>query len=413
MAEGIVSSFIRMGQESALKDWAAKQYGQSNPGLASLAAADPEMFKSVLPDIIKHEQEGKAIADYYGASSRPQQQPAIPEGVPQNADSVLARMAQSEQQPQQNDNALRKYQAMAYLPSALQSVAAQQMMFENPTAGGGVNTNGSTPEEIMKSLNPNVAATVKSMLEGRQAPPSSFAQKSPYWQQMMAIANQVDPEFDQTAWKQRVDTTNDMISTKGKSRQSINSAEMAINHLVHLQEQNKKLGGWGVLNEAVRNPIMTATNDPRIGPYNNTAKNAADEISKVMTGTSGGTGEDRATRFKQLSADAGSPEVREATIQNQIDLIMGKLEPMADSYNKAMGKSIKPLELLSPATQAAFKKLRGEDAPFVDPSGNYKAQDRGPGAILEKSTANVSPTSSPAVSKDAYIAELKRRGMMK
>lgn len=401
---GILDFITEQNRSSALRDWASSQYGQSNPGLAALAQADPEMFKSVLPDIIKHEQEGKAISDYYGVTNQPQPE----QGTPQDGDSALASMAQPRQD---NSGAIKKLQAMAYLPSSLQSVAAQQMMFDGvPGQQQGQAQSDQTPEDFLKTLRPEIGNQVKAMVEGRMAPPSSFALKSPYWQQMISAASKVDPNFDMTAWKQRNDTIKDMVSSGGKGRTQINSMEMAINHLVHLQEQNKALGGWGSLNESVRNPIMEATNDPRLATYNNTAKNAADEMSKVMTGSSGGTGEDRSTRFKALSADAGSPEVREATIQNQIDLLMGKLEPMADSYNKAMGKAIKPLELLSPATQAALTKLRGGQAStFTDEQGNYAAQDRGPGAILEKPSG----TAAPADNKDALIQELKRRGLMK
>src|ERR1700749_466741 len=63
-----------------------------------------------------------------------------------------------------------------------------------------------TGEDYIATLPRGMAPTVKSMIEGRMAPPSSFAQSKPYWQQMMSAANQADPSFDQSQWSSRVTT---------------------------------------------------------------------------------------------------------------------------------------------------------------------------------------------------------------
>jgi hypothetical protein len=60
---------------------------------------------------------------------------------------------------------------------------------------------GATVEERLQNIPPEVRNTVKSMLDARQAPPSSFAMKGEYWQSMMRLAQQVDPEFDQAKWQ--------------------------------------------------------------------------------------------------------------------------------------------------------------------------------------------------------------------
>lgn len=407
---GMLATYLLdSANRSRAQDYASQQYGADSPQ-AAFANAFPEQFAATEAQKYQKQAEGNAIAQFYGGGlqSQPQAQgaPEIPQGQPMDLDSALSQMGQQTHQ-QTPDNSAR-YQAMAYLPSSLQTIAAQQMMFEGQGMGGNSagTLPGDTPEERIANLqktNPAIGATVKSMVEGRMAPPSSFALKTPYWQQAMQIANQVDPNFDQTLWQQRSKTVQDVISPSGKSRQNINSIETAINHLSQLQDANKELGGWGALNQFVRNPIMSATNDPRLGQYTTIAKTSADEVAKATAGPGGSTVGDRDERFKQFSADQ-SPEVRQKNIETAVHLLLGRLEPVASSYNAAMGKAIDPVELLSPTTQTAYKKITGTLPDFTNQQGGYQQQPRG---------SAIQQTASPLghLSDDQLLQLAKQKGL--
>src|SRR6202034_2763228 len=70
---------------------------------------------------------------------------------------------------------------------------------------------------------------VQAMIEGRQPPPSSFALAKPYWQNMIAAAQNVDPTFDAAGWSGRVAGVKDFAS--GKSAEMVRSANQTLQHV--------------------------------------------------------------------------------------------------------------------------------------------------------------------------------------
>lgn len=385
---GMLATYLLdSANRSRAQDYAAQQYGADSP-MAQYAAAFPSEFAAVEAQKYQKQAEGSAIAQFYGggqkqATSIPVEQPqGIQQGVPQDADMALQAVAQGagvdnsgitwngpRQQPQQQaqpDNSAR-YQAMAYLPSALQSVAAQQMMMEGV---GGPNASGDGPLTL-EDLNPNIAPTIKSMLEGRSDP--SLMKRNAQTPMLLQIANRIDPNFDQTTWAARNQAVKD-LSPGGKDRLKINSSEALLNHLAELQDSNKKLGGTWLLN-GVWNAINAPFN-PALKDYQVNQKTAGDEYASVLAGVNGSTEAGREDS-EGLFTPNQSPELRKTAIMKAAQLAMEKVEPIASSYNAALGKAQRPIELMSPKAQASYAKLFGDNNTLAGPQGQYTPEPRG------------------------------------
>ena len=52
-------------------------------------------------------------------------------------------------------------------------------------------------------MDPNIAAMVHGLIAGTQQMPSSFAQRSPYWQNIIALTRRIYPNFDAATYPAR------------------------------------------------------------------------------------------------------------------------------------------------------------------------------------------------------------------
>lgn len=395
---GDFSSFIdTIGQQnelSGLQQWAAAGGASADPNYSQLAQLAPRAYQQIVPSLIQKQQEATALQQYYG---QPAQQapdpsannPTVPQGVPLDADNALAALSQQKpdangitwngpsQQPPPNPQAtaLSKVAAIANLPPALQGLAAQQLQFLSQP------NSGLTGDDFLKTLPPGIADTVKGIAQGTRPYPTGNSAKNPMGQFLQQAVGQYEPGFDATQWAQRNKTVLDFNSTGGKSRQSIVAIETALNHLSDLQDKSDALGQAGGLlggkwGNSIKNEALDLSSDPDYIAYNNVAKTAADEVAKATAGPGGSTEGDRANRLASFTAD-NNLAGRKAAIQSSIELLNGRLEPLAEGYNNAMGTAMRPTELLSPKAQVAYAKIMGQPSPNVTASGNYNpAQDQ-------------------------------------
>lgn len=231
----------------------------------------------------------------------------------------------------------------------------------NPTASTGLP--GETPlplptgEEFLKTLPQPIADQVKGIADGRIAFPGGFALKSPYWQRMVTLVSQYDPNFDAVNYNARNKTRSDF--TSGKSAQNITAFNTAIQHLDTLYNSIDGLenSGFRVWNK-IANPIRENA-DPKYAAAMQkfqTARTAvADELTRAFRGM-GGNVHDIIQWEKNINS-ADSPEALRASISQAIELLNGRLESVADQYNRGMGTTKQPIELLSPKAQEAVRKM--------------------------------------------------------
>lgn len=101
---------------------------------------------------------------------------------------------------------------------------------------GGAIDSGATGQAVLDSMKPGDRGIVQAIIDGRQSPPSSFAQKTPYWQGMMRAVNAADPQWsEQRAQVRKAFTT----GTDGRNIGALNTAAV---HLDALQQAASALG---------------------------------------------------------------------------------------------------------------------------------------------------------------------------
>lgn len=236
---------------------------------------------------------------------------------------------------------------------ATQAEKVREFNLTNPMAasGGGAGAQ-------LSAMPPATQAMVKAMLEGRQSPPSGMALKTPYWQNMLALANSADPTFDQTQWGARASARKDMMGG-GKSYQTMNAGNTVIQHLGHLNDQISNVSGVGI--PVVGDPINATMNylsNPLTGgvnTYNDTLGHLAEETTKFYRGT-GGSEADVSRNMENLSPSM-STTAKQAGVKNTVSLVYGKLAPMVEQYNKTMGTDFKPSHFLSTQAVSTLNKM--------------------------------------------------------
>lgn len=231
----------------------------------------------------------------------------------------------------------------------------------NGSANAGASS-GLSGDAFLSTLPPGAATQVRALAEGRMQFPGGFALKSPYWQQMISAVSQYDPNFDAVNYNARSKTYNDF--TSGKSRQNLTSIDTAINTLAQLQDANDKLGG-GQVGNWIRNQGLNQLSDPDLRTYSTLAKTAADEVTKAVVGGSGGGVGDREARMEALSPNQ-SPEARKAAINAMITELNSRLDPLAQAYTQGMGTSKQGIDLLTPNTANAYRRIMGIDPPQLN-----------------------------------------------
>lgn len=212
-----------------------------------------------------------------------------------------------------------------------------------------------TGEDFLKTQPKPVADQVKALAEGRMAFPAGFALKSPYWQHMIQMVSQYDPQFDAVNYNARAKTRADF--TSGKSAQSINALNTVIGHMQTLSDAADKLDNtpypaWN----SVTNTLASATGDPRIKQFDATKKAVIDELTRVYRGTGGSEG-DIKMWGDQISA-ANSPQQLHGVIGQIGDLLDSKLQALGAQYKQGMGTTEMPIQLVTPHAASALDVLR-------------------------------------------------------
>lgn len=234
----------------------------------------------------------------------------------------------------------------------------------NPTPSG---------DTLLKSLPPQTAAQVKALAEGRMGFPSGMALSKPYWQQMLSLTAQYDPQFDAANPTSRSATRKDF--TSGKSAQNITALNTVVGHLDHLDRSIDGLGNYagnepGPLLGLPLGPLAKANNALAHGLADasgtgqrykdfETAKTAvANELTRVFRGT-GGAEADIQGWMKQLDSSSSPAELK-TVVRSMATLMKSRLEAVGEQYKQGLGVSKDPITLLTPDKQAAFQRLMGQ-----------------------------------------------------
>lgn len=217
---------------------------------------------------------------------------------------------------------------------------------------------GNTIEERLNSAPKQFRATLKAMLEGRAEALKGFSLRSPMGQNLMRLANDVDPSFDATTFSQRMGAHKDLLGG-GAGYKALQAASTSISHLGRLADQVPTVSGAALpfvgsyLNAGINAAESPFTGGPTA--YRDTLGHLAEETTRLYRGT-GGNEADIERTLKNLSENRSTTE-KMAGIENTVHLIYGRVQSQTDAYNKAMGTDFPPGHFLSPSARKVIAKL--------------------------------------------------------
>lgn len=229
-----------------------------------------------------------------------------------------------------------------------------------------------TGDAYLSTVPKNLATQIKALSDGRLPLPSSFALKTPYWQQMLQMTAQYDPTFDAANAKTRVKTR--LEFTSGKAAANITSFNTVLGHLDNLDKSIDSLNNTNVpFWNRLTNLAAYETGDTKFQKaYKDftASKNAATrELTRAFRLSSGNVS-DIKDFDKELDA-ADGPEALHETVKKYVDLLASRINALGEQYNAGMGKSSDPINLLDPRARQVFQRLAGEGGGITPPTAGW------------------------------------------
>lgn len=231
-----------------------------------------------------------------------------------------------------------------------------------------------TGQEYLDSLPPNIAARVKGIVEGREAPPPGGS-RAPQAQALLNAAAQYEPGFDFTQWGARHSSAKDFSA--GKSAEMVRSANQTIHHVGELVGSMDRLNNSQFpMYNAVGNTINTNLGKSAVTEFQPNAHAVAEELSKVFKGANMSDAEIH--QWEASLSPNMSPEQQRASVGKLMQLLNGSLSALEEKRARGMGQaaSEKAPPLLGEDAQKTLAAisgwLSGQPAPKPAMPGGYR-----------------------------------------
>lgn len=224
-----------------------------------------------------------------------------------------------------------------------------------------------TGDPYLATIDPQIAEQVRAISEGRQPFPTGQMMRTPYGKRLIDALSQYDPNFDAVNYQSRNATRKDF--TSGNAAKNITSFNTAIGHLGTLAQAAEDLNNGPVpLWNSAEN--MFARNvSPDFAKREQkfkVAKNAAvEELTKAFKGTAGSLTE--VQQWEKAINEADSPEALQGAIQQAVELLNSRIEAVGQQYNRGMGTTRDPLDLLDPHAKDTLLSLKAGDKANTPP----------------------------------------------
>lgn len=242
-----------------------------------------------------------------------------------------------------------------------------------------------TGKEYLATLPKAQANTVQMMVEGKLAPPTSFAMTKPYWQNMIAAAKNYDPTFDATAWAGRVAGVVDF--SKGKSSEMVRSANQTIGHVGDLIDKmdalhNKQSPGYNAVGNYINSNIL---GQKGVIGFQQNAHAVADELSKVFKGA--GISDHEIKQWEQNLSPNMSPEQQKESISTMLGLLEHSLSALEEKRLNSIG----PLaaEKAGPLLNTHSQEVLARAKKWASDNGADTSSDETPKSLKAGESANV------------------------
>lgn len=209
-------------------------------------------------------------------------------------------------------------------------------------------------------LNPRQEATVNAIMEGRQTAPSSFAQKSPYWQNIMGEVYKRDPQWSEQRAQLRKSFTQD---------KEIGAINTALGHVGVLNNAIDALnnGDVRVLN-SIANKFGLETGSTPVATFKTIVHRVGPELTKAYVGAGGGQGE-RGTTEKDFDENL-PPQTLKSNTAITAQLLRSKISSKAFQWNQNKSEGMPSFEdrFIMPEAKATLNKLNPPAAAFKAPT---------------------------------------------
>jgi hypothetical protein len=195
---------------------------------------------------------------------------------------------------------------------------------------------GQRNEEFLTKLPTATADKVKALVEGRLALPQRFAKGDTYWQSLLDAAVKYDPTFDAANYNARNKARTDLTSPSGTGGKTINALNTALQHAGKLSDLIEKLDNYSSpIENALVNPIRTATGATAVTNFQAVAPQLMKEIERAWRGT-GGSSADIQELIDSIGKNLGKQQQREA-LHQFVELVKGKLDSTQQQRDNILG----------------------------------------------------------------------------
>lgn len=208
-----------------------------------------------------------------------------------------------------------------------------------------------TGQALYKSFGPK-GGVVKAIIEGRQEPPKSFAQKSPYWQDVMAKVYQVDPQFNEQRAQLRKDFT------LGKGAAQINAINTTLGHMGELNDAIDALNNGDIqqLNRLANSLGAQVGQTPQT-----TFKTIVHRVGPEITAAyvQGGGGEhERGANAEDFSPNL-SPQQLKSNVAISAQLLRSKIGALENQWEQNRAPSMPSFQeqFITPAARKTIDRL--------------------------------------------------------
>lgn len=217
---------------------------------------------------------------------------------------------------------------------------------------------------------------VQAIIDGREPYPAMS--RATDAAKIRAAVHAADPNFDAVNYNSRSQTRKNF--TSGKAAGNVTAFNTAIGHLGTLYDSIDGLGNrsspW--YNRATQgiSENLDTKYAANLKKFEAARTAVADELTRAFRG-SGGNVHDIIQWEKTIST-ADSPQALKAAVQQAAELLNSRIVSLGDEYNRGMGTTKNPMELLNPKAASAFQHLLegGRSLAVPAAAGQVKVGDK-------------------------------------
>lgn len=213
-----------------------------------------------------------------------------------------------------------------------------------------------TGEEYLATIKDRgLVNRIRMLAEGRMSWPTGAALRNPAMAELIAAASIYDPTLDEANAKTRFATRKDF--TSGVSARNLTAINTAMGHLADLKKLAIRLNNsnYPDLNRFINSIQANRLGDPRVNDYRTAADAFASELAKTFKGGTPALAE--IEDWKARTNENMSPAQFQGFVDTAAKLLNSRIEAVGDQYNRGMGKSSDPLNLLSPHARKLYETI--------------------------------------------------------